>query len=324
MGGQKVGGACMSAVNKFPVKASVKFTDEDVAALNEAYFEGEHISRMSNVPGVICWQDMTPIVNRDYADLVSENCEDVLKGEGAKEKCDALYRIIDFYSYRPSFWTLEGFKYYAVEVVIGAIGTGLLIGLGFAISHKVIDRLWPSRADRKAARRAEKKDNKKSPPDDTPPSGTGGVAEAKKAPAAQVKASFGFGQLMQRIDPAQQVASAKQSAPIGLAKMFQQPFRWYSQMAQAESLTHVATLDALRGKVPSPTQMGYADMPDPEKIYEYVIDSSASGYMNPDRVPIIGVCSTTGLPVGVAEPVVVRPPVWEPVPARLPIGLRIP
>ena len=75
----------------------------------------------------------------------------------------------------------------------------------------------------------------------------------------------------------------------------------------------MGTLDALRGKLPSPTQMDYTDMRDPKTITEYVFDSSASEFMNPDGVAIFGVCSVTGLPTGVAEPV----------PFRLPFGLRL-
>ena len=97
MGEQNVG-RCNTFMGEVAVKAGVNFTDEDVAALNEAYFEGADISHMSDVPGVICWRDMGLIANRRYADLISGRCENVLKGEGAREKCDALYEVVDRYA----------------------------------------------------------------------------------------------------------------------------------------------------------------------------------------------------------------------------------
>ena len=318
MGEQNVGSPCMAVTGKFPVKANINFTDEDVAALNKAYFEGARISRMSDVPGVICWRDMGPSANRRYADLISGRCGDVLKGEGAKEKCDALYEVVDYRAQEKKgvgYWILEVGQY-----IVGLIGVWLIFAPGLRSYNK-----W---ADKRDAKKAEK-NNKKGPPDDAPPTGTGGGG-TEEVSIAQARAVFGEFPPAAVVDQPQVAPAPAQMAPgmptVDPVEILQQSFLGrhinFAEMAQNHSLTHVATLDKLRGELPSPSEMDYTNMPDSIIEYDYVWPSSTSGHV----ITIPGMCSSTSIPFGMSArmaeviPFPTRMP--EVMPGRAAFGIR--
>lgn len=79
------------------------FSYEDINILLEEYYngEGERHIHMSDINGRICWKSMGEVGNRKLADQLKKNCYSTLKGEGSKEKCDAIYNVVDSYAKAP-------------------------------------------------------------------------------------------------------------------------------------------------------------------------------------------------------------------------------
>lgn len=89
----------------------VPYRPEDVAAIQDAFFDGGGLEAVHldavigtddriSLNGCICVRSMGEVAARRFADCIdgffSDRCVDeMIEGEGAEEKCDALFREVD-------------------------------------------------------------------------------------------------------------------------------------------------------------------------------------------------------------------------------------
>lgn len=128
-------GGCNAVNGEHYVSAEVPYTYEDVVALQDTYYrgKGDRLIHMSDVPGFICWKSMGSIQNSVLAGLIDDTCEDVLKGEDAEAKCEALYKTVDHYTEDSTIkWVLGG--------LATLLGTWLVFGPGMSLWKWIADK----------------------------------------------------------------------------------------------------------------------------------------------------------------------------------------
>lgn len=157
-------GDCNHATHQEYVSASIPFTVEDVAAIQDTYFDGQGglTVRLSDLPGKICWESLGAMENRKMVNRLAANCEKVLEGAGAAEKCEAISDVIHQMPIAdPEFLSAEGAKKWGVSALAATGGFASLYFLFAGPAHDT----W--------AKIKEKWHNRKGPPDG-PSAGAGG------------------------------------------------------------------------------------------------------------------------------------------------------
>lgn len=166
-------GSCNTQTAQHYVSADVPFTVEDVASIQDAYFDGkgELVVRLSDLPGKICWKSLGAMENRKMVQRLAATCEKVLEGSGAAEKCEAISDVIHQMPMAdPEFFSAEGMKKWGVSALAATGGFASLYFLFAGPAHDT----W--------AKIKEKLHNRKGPPDG-PSAGTGVSGSTPKVPS---------------------------------------------------------------------------------------------------------------------------------------------
>lgn len=144
----KYTGACNAMEGQhYIVLDNSSFSYEDIDVLLDNYYngEGERHIHMSDVNGRICWKSMGGVANHKLANQLKKNCYSTLQGEGSREKCDALYEVVDKYSEAPQSYFQKFFNKHpnvretwnTIKWPLGAILGGWGFHVGWDIHKKM-------------------------------------------------------------------------------------------------------------------------------------------------------------------------------------------